>query len=183
MRKTLIIIFSIAPLGIFSQGARAEIINLGKQDVAAVRKACGASFQPAADGSGYGCTKSCKTSGGGNGNCTVACDNNNNCKGSTPDRKVPGARPFAGSLNAVLTNKMRMQTDAPAKPVGGPSIKPAPAGIVPCEPPLIRCRGACAAICRAPDSGLLDSGSGFSPQGPSSTGKPAGTPSRGGTIY
>jgi hypothetical protein len=76
---------------------------MGKHDVAEVRKACGASFEPAADGSGYGCTKDCK-----GGKCTVACDNNNNCTGSTPDKKVTGAtRTDTGArkptLAAVLT--------------------------------------------------------------------------------
>lgn len=176
MRKFLIVILAFTALGIFADGVRAEVINLGKHDVADVRKACGSAFEPAADGSGYGCTKSCKSSSGGNGKCTVACDNNNNCKGSTPDIKVPGGS-LTGNLNAVLTNKMRMQTGGSVKPV-----KPGSAGMRLCEPPLVNCRGACVAICPAFDSGILDSGSGLPGTGPSPTG--TGPSKRGsGTIY
>ena len=70
--------------------AAAEIRQMAaKPGVSELRGACskaGGQFDVSPDGQGYACTtKDCDGKGG---NCTVACDNNNNCTGSTPARIV-----------------------------------------------------------------------------------------------
>lgn len=128
LRKIAVFIAVVAMLGVAATGARAEVIQLGKHSVAEVRSACGASFTVHADGGGYGCQKSCKGSDGKQGTCAVACDNNNNCNGQTPDRTSPGTGTRnTTDLNAVLAN--RVATEAPPQrqaPTGLGTSKPAP---------------------------------------------------------
>ena len=120
MRTHTFLIAAVATLVLFAAPASAEIIDMGKHTVSEVRNACGSSFQPAADGSGYGCSKACK-----GGTCTVACDNNNNCKGSVPAQVTgAGSRPVKGDLNSVLTNRWAHEA-APAA-TGAPSQGHAP---------------------------------------------------------
>ncbi len=71
--------------------AQANVIRplAAKPGVGDLRMACssaGGTFSVHADGGGYGCEK--KNCDGKGGTCTVACDNNNNCNGSTPTRLV-----------------------------------------------------------------------------------------------
>ena len=77
-------------LGFSALPAQAEIRQMAaKPGVGELRMACsraGGQFDVSPDGEGYACTtKNCDGKGG---NCTVACDNNNNCVGSTPSRIV-----------------------------------------------------------------------------------------------
>ena len=70
--------------------ALAEIRQMAaKPGVTDLRLACsraGGQFDISPDGGGYACTtKNCDGEGG---NCTVACDTNNNCTSSTPARIV-----------------------------------------------------------------------------------------------
>lgn len=80
----------LLPLASIAMPAQAEIRQMAaKPGVGELRLACskaGGQFDVSPDGGGYACTtKDCDGQGG---NCTVACDNNNNCVGSTPARIV-----------------------------------------------------------------------------------------------
>ena len=80
--------------------AFAKNFPIGNHTVGEVRRACGAAFAVAADGSGYGCRKDCKSGGKVvKDGCAVACDNNNKCQGQTPDKVVP---PGPKTLTGVL---------------------------------------------------------------------------------
>jgi len=65
-----------------------------------LRRACssaGGDFVIHEDGGGYGCiVENCDGKGG---TCQIACDNNNNCNGSTP-LVIPGAVTLLGILQA-----------------------------------------------------------------------------------
>jgi hypothetical protein len=80
---TLLLILPVLP-------ASAEIRSMAaKPGVSELRGACskaGGQFDVSPDGQGYACTTT--NCDGKGGNCTVACDNNNNCTGSTPARIV-----------------------------------------------------------------------------------------------
>ena len=78
----------IALTALIALPARADVRQMAaKPGVGELRTACsraGGQFDVSPDGGGYACTtKNCDGKGG---NCTVACDNNNNCVGSTPSR-------------------------------------------------------------------------------------------------
>lgn len=82
--------------------AQANVIRpmAAKPGVGELRQACssaGGTFSVHADGGGYGCEK--KDCDGKGGTCIVACDNNNNCNGSTPTRLVNPA-----TLIGILQN-------------------------------------------------------------------------------
>ena len=124
MCRIAVFIATLAVFGIAATEAQAELISMGKHTVAELRQACGASFTVHADGGGYGCSKSCKGSDGKQGTCTVACDNNNNCNGETPERPAPGAgKRSVTDLNSILTNKVAMET-APHKPAPAGTATP-----------------------------------------------------------
>ena len=77
-------------LGFSALPAQAEIRQMAaKPGVGELRLACsraGGQFDISPDGEGYACTtRNCDGKGG---NCTVACDNNNNCNGQTPSRTI-----------------------------------------------------------------------------------------------
>jgi hypothetical protein len=147
MRLFLAIAVVLALSGV--DRARAELIQMGKHTVAEVRSACGASFEPAADGGGYGCQKDCKNSQGKtvSGGCKVACDNNNNCTGQTPNIIVHP--PGKITLNAVLSG---FKSAVSGQPTGKPKRRPE----------------------RLLSPGLLEAGPGLSTTGPAGTGTPMG---------
>jgi hypothetical protein len=111
--------------------AQANVLRplAAKPGVGDLRSACssaGGTFSVHADGGGYGCeTKNCDGKGG---NCIVACDNNNNCSGSTPTR-ILNPTTLIGILqdgNAVLRDPVTTGgTDSLSSP--GPAGAAAPA--------------------------------------------------------
>ena len=104
--------------------AQANVIRqlAAKPGVGDLRLACsrgGGQFSIAADGSGYGCTK--KNCDGNGGVCEVACDNNNNCVGSTPTR-LDKPTTLIGILqngNEVIRDPVTPGTDSLATPGTG----------------------------------------------------------------
>nr|AIA14505.1 hypothetical protein [uncultured bacterium]AIA15082.1 Unknown Function [uncultured bacterium] len=85
MFRALLLILLSALLCLPAQAETHRLV--ASPSVGDLRTACGlsgGSFSVADDGSGYGCVKN--NCDGKKGNCTVACDNNNNCYGSTPGR-------------------------------------------------------------------------------------------------
>lgn len=87
MTKGVLFFLALLPLFFLPSPSWAATKTHFKADVTAVRAGCskgGGSFQPHMDGKGYGCSKA--NCDGKGGDCHVACDNNNNCVGSTPAR-------------------------------------------------------------------------------------------------
>ncbi|RYE87341.1 MAG: hypothetical protein EOP19_04510 [Hyphomicrobiales bacterium] len=109
-----------------------------KVGVGELRGACssaGGTFSVHADGGGYGCEK--KDCDGKGGTCIVACDNNNNCNGSTPTR-ITTPMTIVGILqdgNLVLRDPVVRGTDSLSGPVtGGAAATPSE----PIKPPGFR---------------------------------------------
>ncbi len=99
--------------------AQANVIRPleAKPGVGDLRIACsnaGGNFSVHPDGGGYGCEK--KNCDGKGGTCTVACDNNNNCHGSTPSRIV---KPV--TLTGILQDGSEVVRE-PASSGGGNSL-------------------------------------------------------------
>jgi hypothetical protein len=94
------LLFVVLALGTLAAVAHADIRPLvGKHSVGTIRGACssaGGNFDVAADGGGYACHK--KNCDGKGGTCSVVCDNNNNCVGSTP-----AGMPVSTSVTGVLS--------------------------------------------------------------------------------
>ena len=117
--------------------AQANVIRqlAAKPGVGDLRQACsrgGGQFSIAADGSGYGCTK--KNCDGNGGVCEVACDNNNNCVGSTPTRLDKPT-----TLIGILQNGNEVIRDPVT--TGGTTSLSSPGGAsgaaAPSQPPVI----------------------------------------------
>ena len=101
--------------------ASADVVRplSGKISVGELRGACssaGGSFVVHADGGGYGCMK--ENCDGKGGTCHVACDNNNNCNGSTPTR-INKALTLVGILQDGNTVVRDPAPAAPGSLVGG----------------------------------------------------------------
>jgi len=102
MRTRLPILFAVLGLAALATLASAETAKLGgKHGVGEIRNACskaGGNFSVAPDGGGYACHKA--NCDGKGGSCSVDCDNNNNCTGTTPGKAGP--RPGKG-VKGVLS--------------------------------------------------------------------------------
>lgn len=122
--------------------AQANVVRplTAKPGVGDLRSACssaGGTFSVHSDGGGYGCeTKNCDGKGG---TCTIACDNNNNCHGSTPAITVKPT-----TLIGILQNFNEVIRD-PVTTGGTESLSsPGPAGApaaaaksAPVPPPIL----------------------------------------------
>ncbi len=89
MRKTMIVAFMLGTSGFLSTAATAETVRLqGTYTRSELRSACsnaGGSFF--ANLNGHHCTKEC-TSNGQQGVCSVSCNTEGTCTGSTPGRTM-----------------------------------------------------------------------------------------------
>lgn len=92
-----------------------------------LRKACSTAkgtFDISPDGQGYSCTTT--NCDGKGGSCTVECDNNNNCNGSTPTRIAPTT--LLGILqngDMVVRDRKTGGTDSLSGPSDGGAPAPA----------------------------------------------------------
>jgi hypothetical protein len=112
------VLFVILALGALPSLASAEGRKIsGKHGVGEIRNACskaGGTFSVHDDGAGYGCNvKNCDGKGG---NCTVACDNNGNCHGSTPGRILPGTAVTGVLSGTTSAGVLDSGSTTPVKP-------------------------------------------------------------------
>lgn len=103
--------------------------KIGVSDLRSTCSKVQGSFDVSPDGKGYSCTK--QNCDGKGGNCTVACDNNNNCTGATPARLV-GPTTLIGLLQNGDRVLRGLSTGGTGSPSGdsdddGGSQPPAPA--------------------------------------------------------
>jgi len=97
MRSVVVLV-----LGLVSSAVMAEDVDLGKHkpdDIKATCESVGAKFL--SDGQTYGCSKKCT-----GGTCSVICDKDDGCIGTTPARRLQGANGERGVLDALngITN-------------------------------------------------------------------------------
>jgi hypothetical protein len=84
-------------LGLASSTAIAEDIDLGKHNEGDIKSTCesvNAKFH--SDGQTYGCSKKCT-----GGTCSVICDKDDGCIGTTPARRLQGSNDERAVWNAL----------------------------------------------------------------------------------
>jgi MYXO-CTERM domain-containing protein len=89
-------------LGMTGTTVFAADIELGKIDEAKIKSVCGSDF--VSDGQTYGCTKKCT-----GGTCSVICDKDDGCFGSTPQSRPQASDDQRGAFDTL--NALSAMTD------------------------------------------------------------------------
>jgi len=95
MRKAMLLVFALSFLGLIADGAWAKAIPIsGTHSANEIKTACdkaGGEYNTL-EGGGWGCTNN--NCDGKGGKCSVGCDANGKCNGSTPAQTTPSKGVF-----------------------------------------------------------------------------------------